>query len=91
MTLYPHEWLWQKMKAHNQIACIWSIATISVLLIGYITFWVAINYPTTNAWPVNTLNQPSAFSYAPIIVTWFIMILGLLVYSYYYSEDKNDP
>lgn len=87
---YPHELIWRKIK-ENKIAIIWVVASVVVLSIGYATFWIGINYtPTTDIWTANTLQQPSVISYAPTVLIAFCALLGIVVYSYYYGETKND-
>jgi hypothetical protein len=87
---YPHELLWRKIKENKPIIFIWSVATVIVLSIGYVTFWVGVNYtPTTDVWTANILQQPSAISYAPTVLIVFCTVLGIAVYSYYYGEVKK--
>lgn len=87
---YPHEWLWRKVREHQDFFIITSVATVTVLVIGSATIWVAVNLvPTTNAWQVQTMNQPSAFSYAPIILCAAFTVLGIGIYSHYYGEDEE--
>lgn len=88
-TEYPHEWIWRKIRKHDQILIIWTVATITVLLLGCITFWVALNYPSATFSPqMQTLNQPSAFSYAPIIITIVGILIGLMVFPH--CLDKGE-
>ena len=85
---YPHETLWRKIKEKKQIVVIWSIATVTVLTLGYVTFWWAMNnLPATDAWTANTIQQPSAFSYTPTVLIVFCAVLSIVVYSYYYHDE----
>lgn len=86
---YPHETLWRKIKEKKQIVVIWSIATVTVLTLGYITFLIAANVPATDAWTANTLQQPSAFSYTPTVLIVFCAVLSIVVYSYSLEKWKR--
>lgn len=87
---YPHELVWRKIRENKQIIFIWSVATVVVLSIGYATLWIGVNYtPTTDVWTANTLQQPSAISYAPMALIALCILFGVAMYSYYYSEVKE--
>jgi hypothetical protein len=88
--LYPHEWLWQLVKDHSDFFIIVLVATVTVLTIGCVTMWVALTMvPTTDMWQVQTMNQPSAFSYAPIILCAAFAVLGIGIYSHHYGEEEE--
>jgi hypothetical protein len=41
-------------------------------------------------WQVQTMNQPSAFSYAPIILCAAFAVLDIgILYSHYYGDSSN--
>ena len=43
--------------------------------LGYITFRIALSYENTNAWSTMTLAQPSAGSYAILILVSLVILL----------------
>jgi hypothetical protein len=87
--LYPHEWLWRKMCEHQAAIIILASAFITALTIGSITLWVANQHASVDVWQVQTMNQPSAFTYAPIILCAAFAVLGIGIYSHYYGEEKE--
>jgi hypothetical protein len=92
--LYPHEWLWRWVKEHSDFFAIVLVVTVAVLTIGCVTMWVPLTMvptmvPTTDMCQVQTMNQPSAFSYAPIILCAAFAVLGIGIYSHYYGEEEE--
>jgi len=87
-TEYPHEWLWRKMCEHQAAIIILVSAFITVMVIGSITLWVANQYASVDVWQVQTMNQPSAFSYAPIICTTIFIVVGIGVYAHYHGDEE---
>jgi len=74
MTLYPHEWLLEKLKPFKEFTIVSAVASGVVLSIGYVVFWYAsVASPTTDSWTLTTVSQPGLFSYS-----WYVVI-GLIV------------
>jgi hypothetical protein len=89
MTLYPHEWLWQKLKNHIDLIGIFCGVATTALVAGCVTFWYAINYPQTNAWATVNVVQPSAYSYAPIISAIAVLFFVLACMTYHHRGDQQ--
>lgn len=90
MTLYPHQWLWQKIEPHSEFICIASTAVVVALILCGGVIWAAAQYPTANLTydPIAVVAQPSVFSYAPIVVTTMCMIIAMGVVSYFGRAEK---